>query len=315
MKIDNFFRGVSGVYLISIDEHQYIGSSVDIYNRLMHHRSALRSQKHDNKFMQIVYDKYTEEKMTAILLEKTEIEKRIEREAYYINKINPNLNLRLDPVTQNNCISTSKKVYQYDLEGEYIKEYISVSEAKRITGINGITHVANANYKHYKSIGGYRWSYEKVEKLEKYQNNSAKSKIKSITMYDISGKKIKTYESIASCYRENFTHFDLDKTCATISCCLKNKQIYFEDFRFSFENVEQLDNTCLLKFRKNFPISQYDKNQNLIKIWKNWTEVKKEYKTTYNFERIKNKRYLGFFWIRLGGELRNSVNLGKPIVK
>lgn len=56
-----------------------------------------------------------------------------------------------------------KKVYQYDIEGNFISEFINGPDAERKTGVlNGdIWKVCN-NYKNAKTAGGFKWSYDKV---------------------------------------------------------------------------------------------------------------------------------------------------------
>lgn len=58
--------------------------------------------------------------------------------------------------------SRRKRVYQYDLEGKYVGEYESQSEAVRITKIGHISCVClgKLNFS-----GGYQWRYEKLDKL------------------------------------------------------------------------------------------------------------------------------------------------------
>lgn len=53
----------------------------------------------------------------------------------------------------------SKKVYQYSLEGEFIKEYPSAREAGRQLGLiyNSICEVCRGN--RAKTCGGFKWSY------------------------------------------------------------------------------------------------------------------------------------------------------------
>lgn len=58
--------------------------------------------------------------------------------------------------------SDSKPVLQYDLKGKFIKEYPSMREAERQTGIRGIDKVC-ANVKYRKSAGGYVWKYKKSQ--------------------------------------------------------------------------------------------------------------------------------------------------------
>jgi len=49
-----------------------------------------------------------------------------------------------------------KKVIQYDLSGNIIKEYISAKEAKTITGLK----IQNALTGRAKQCGGYIWKYK-----------------------------------------------------------------------------------------------------------------------------------------------------------
>ena len=54
-----------------------------------------------------------------------------------------------------------KKVYQYDLNKNFVSEYKSLSEAARINDINvsGICQACKNKLKTYKN---YYWSYEKM---------------------------------------------------------------------------------------------------------------------------------------------------------
>ena len=67
-----------------------------------------------------------------------------------INNQNEKLKLRL-----------SKKVYQYDDDGNLIFVWPSSSEAQRITKING-GHIRECCLKKRKKSGGFIWQYEKV---------------------------------------------------------------------------------------------------------------------------------------------------------
>ena len=110
--------------------------------------------------------------------------------------------------------SSNKIVRQYDLEGNLIQIFRSSSEAKKETGINGISENATG-YKnnHWKSVGGYVWIYEKdytAEFLEERLKiaNSPKSHpqhatdkriekcLKPVIQYDLNGNLIKEWGSI-----------------------------------------------------------------------------------------------------------------------
>ena len=66
------------------------------------------------------------------------------------------------PLPKTESFEKRKKVYQYDLEGKYITEYESQSEAERQTKIGHISCVClgRINFS-----GGYQWRYEKFDKL------------------------------------------------------------------------------------------------------------------------------------------------------
>lgn len=53
----------------------------------------------------------------------------------------------------------SKKVYQFDLNGNLIKEWVSSSEASRVLGISG-GHIRNCCLNKEKSFKGFIWKYE-----------------------------------------------------------------------------------------------------------------------------------------------------------
>lgn len=58
-------------------------------------------------------------------------------------------------------ITWGKSILQFDKKGNFIAEYESLNEAKRITGAKNIFEVASG-YKNqlYKSSGGYVWKYK-----------------------------------------------------------------------------------------------------------------------------------------------------------
>lgn len=99
------------------------------------------------------------------------------------NKLNNNIN-NLEYITQKeNCIKawknqlcegvrkkaterirskeiiTSKPVIQYNLNGERIKEFVSVRDAERQTGINNSNIIACCKLRK-KNAGGYLWNYK-----------------------------------------------------------------------------------------------------------------------------------------------------------
>lgn len=106
---------------------------------------------------------------------------------------------------------TSKSVRQYDLQGNFIAIYPSITEAHKATGVNRnlIDRVASGKNK---TGGGYIWSFGSGKK-----NLSAKQvaihnapvvyyRSKKISQYDLQGGFITTYSSIAEAARITGTH-------------------------------------------------------------------------------------------------------------
>jgi hypothetical protein len=60
-----------------------------------------------------------------------------------------------------------KKVFQYDLQNNFIKEYESIKEASDIFKINPSNIVSCCKGNKYKSVGGYIWKYANAYTIEK----------------------------------------------------------------------------------------------------------------------------------------------------
>ena len=126
MEISKTYKNCKGIYKLTIGSHIYIGSSVNLYKRLLVHYRELRKNEHENQYLQRAVLKYGIENLEYEILEieddNIEYIDLLKREKHYIEYYKADLNLKLDPVSQNNCITTSKKVFQFNQFGEFIKE-------------------------------------------------------------------------------------------------------------------------------------------------------------------------------------------------
>jgi hypothetical protein len=79
---------LSGVYQIMCNStgKKYIGSSVDIHERLEHHRASLRKDKHTNPHLQSAWNKHGEENFEFSVLQLTEIDNLLSAEQYWLDK-------------------------------------------------------------------------------------------------------------------------------------------------------------------------------------------------------------------------------------
>lgn len=230
---------ICGIYIILVANHFYIGSSHNINNRISQHRKQLRKavknyeNKNYNKFKENkkfinAYKKYGEEACYWAVIEQCERPDLLIREKYWIQALAPDLNINQDPTivplqlgyfNENN--PGSKPVYQYDLQGNFVAEYSSVKEAGRQNPDicdNSIGQAARKTKCYCKSAGKYQWSYEKLDKMPQYVNNSDKAKIKTVFVFNIITGEEKKFNSIAECVREYFPNCkNFDILCAAVS--------------------------------------------------------------------------------------------------
>lgn len=85
----------SGVYVIinKTNNHRYIGSSKNIYGRLLKHRALLRANRHENQHLQNAWNKYNESNFEYYVLEYCGIDKLFEREQFFIDTLYPEYNI------------------------------------------------------------------------------------------------------------------------------------------------------------------------------------------------------------------------------
>lgn len=224
----------SGIYLIKIGRKFYVGSSINIKHRLTTHKRRLLLSKHENIIMINSFNKYGKESCYFKVLEYCDTNILLEREKFYINLIKPKLNIELDPVSQNG-IYKSKKVYRYSLNGEYLNSFKSTADAERFMSKSS-NKISQCCLKVRKSAYGFLWSYKKLKTI-KYKNNSNKSKCKSVTQYNLKGKKLKTFKSIADAVRYLNLNGKFDSNCTMISACCLGKISSAFNYKWKFNLV------------------------------------------------------------------------------
>lgn len=281
------------IYKLSINEHDYIGSTINYSRRIAQHKTNLKNNTHCNKILQNYWNKYKVLKISILeQIPQNQIENIWKIEKKWIKRLKAKFNIQ-DPETN----FTVKPVYKFDLEGNLLKKYSSISEASNDVSCSysSIIHCAQEKEKLTKSAGGFQWSYS--SKITKYHSN----KFKKIYVYDIEGNYLKEYDSMKETCKKMFPNKNFIDGLINRIC--KNKSASIEGYRFSYDKKEKLDNSLLLTIGKNYPIVQYNKNKEKLKVWntiKHASEELKLNKCSITTAIISKGSLNGFYFTRLG---------------
>ena len=90
--INTSLKNTSGIYCISINSNLYIGSAVNLYQRLHSHKSQLLKNKHPNTHLQRAFNKYNDVHYSVFKL--CNKEDLIKEEQLLIDKFSPKYNIR-----------------------------------------------------------------------------------------------------------------------------------------------------------------------------------------------------------------------------
>lgn len=228
------YKGVSGIYMIIVSNHTYVGSSKDLNYRFRSHVSRLKRGDHINTFLQNCYNKHGKDSFHIIILEKCKTDILLVREQYYLDTLDPDINIVRDIVGNIPPVGKragEKEVYQYTLNGDFVEKYISASEAARLTNISSgaIARVCRPDH-HLKSVGGFLWFYELQKEKPIYTNSSSSSRSKTIIRND--GK---IFKSIADAARDILQEGDKHSSvCAAISNVLCNRLLNYRGYTYTY---------------------------------------------------------------------------------
>lgn len=194
------------------------------YRKCPYFYNAIQKYGWDNFTVEILQDNLTRSQANELEVE-------------YIKKFdsqNPEIGYNISDGGNTNSV-LRKIVYQYDLDGKYIQEWESVSEAERY--YNSTIDVNK------RSSAGYQWKYEKFEQISPILNPNNTGKNKKVYKYDLDGNFICEYNSMSEAAEYNgnpngFKH---------ISSCCNQKRKSAMGFRWSFILVDKLSNDDKIK--------------------------------------------------------------------
>jgi hypothetical protein len=131
---------------------------------------------------------------------------------------------RIKEVIDRQSKSSGRVVYQYDLNGDFIKEYTTVRQAARVLGINHsyISRCCSGEYKHTKE---FIFRYKKIDVDKVVNPNGVQKKVIEI---DYNGETIGEWSSIMECSRSTgIDNSHISRICNGINKSHKKRRFRF----------------------------------------------------------------------------------------
>lgn len=204
---------------------------------------------------------------------------------------------KTDPLCMNLCPGgkcecskvNSKRIVQYDINGNVINKFDSIAQAGKITGADpsSISKCCNGN-KRRKIIKGFIWRYED-DPFDKFitpkQRYTKAEKYRKINQYTIKGTFVKTWDSIY----DIFQAFGKTSNGCDFNSILnhKGRSKTLLGYRWEFYNGSTDDIKPLERLAK-YPVRQYDLDGNFIKEYTSCTQAAKAVIGNHHGEHIKD---------------------------
>lgn len=153
-----------------------------------------------------------------------------------------------------------KQIYQYNLDGEFIQEWPSITEASIKYGCSS-SSIGRAVLDFTPSMG-YLWTEYKLDKLNLEDFKIDANKIPCY-IFDTEYNLVQSFKSMTEC-----AEF-LGQELTNVSRACKTKQLVGKKYYISIHKVFD-------KPSSNCPIYQYDLDGNFIRKWENQSQARKE---------------------------------------
>lgn len=161
--------------------------------------------------------KYGWDNFEHILIEDNlTLEEANKKEQYYIQKydsVNNGYNISIGGGSH---YGLGRNIYQYDLNGNYVKEWFSISDIAKEFDVNDASNIYSCISNKINSCFGYQWSYIKKEKIDSIKSKSeiiSALKRKPVYQYDRCGNFIKKYDYLELVDEYGFSHKNVSECC------------------------------------------------------------------------------------------------------
>ena len=279
----------------------YIGKTYNLEKRKKEHFNGIN----DNSPFHKALKKYGIGNFEWEVIDNADTEKEIlDKEIYWIKKLNTCIHFHnsngynITLGGEGGSSWNSKPVLQFDLEGNYIKEYISCSQASIETGIgrHNISDCANGITK---QSGGFQWIYKyecKNNKLTPLKKKPSEKR-KKIVQLNLQGNLIDIFDSVSNASEKTGIRR------ANISSCLTKRAATSGGFQWIYEKDYNPNGNYKYKgVMRGNGIVQLDENLSLLNYFKNCSEAARFLGEPISIHKQINKatkngkRCRGFYW-------------------
>lgn len=237
--LEPFKKGQSGIYKLSFvgSEKFYIGSAVALNKRKANHLSDLRNKKHCNIILQRMYNKYGD--FVFNVLEYCDPNKLVETEQYYIDLLEPQINILkvannslgykhssevIDKLIVINKINANKKEVRQKTSKSWFRKghtqkFTKEQIQKRINSFKGYKHKEESKIK--MSIAAKNRDRSTYD-LSKFINSGIEASKKKVAQYSMQGDLINVFDSITEAVKQ----FNTTQTRHLVLCCKGLKEKY-----------------------------------------------------------------------------------------
>ena len=219
----------------------YIGQTKNSVNRRFNcHMSNALKRNNNNKFYNAI-SKYGKNNFNIIILEEVSNDKLDEKEIYYILNMKPKYNTSeggkstkgfknkslTDSHKKSLLESNNIKVFQYDLEGNFIRKFLSLKEAGSEISKHCHRTISHCIRGVQKTACGYFWSTVflgiRISPIKKERH-----KVRPIAQLGLDGNIIKIWDAMTDIEKE------LGISTSKICMCCQGKRKTTKGFKFKY---------------------------------------------------------------------------------
>lgn len=296
-QIEQEYKNLMGIYRIinSLDKRDYVGSAQKLKKRYQEHIGGIKKKKHHSKKLQRFVNKYGIETLSFTLLELvTDPNQLITREQYWLDFYkSAKYGFNICP-TAGNCrgryFSDESKdrssktqgtqILQFSLNGEFLKEWQSMKQIKKVLKIDTKTISYNCQGK-YQTAGNFIWRYKSafpncdiyIPSVEPQENGGSP---KSVLQFSLDGIFIKEWDYIKLAAKElNIIDGNISSVCKGKS---NTAGSFIWRYKTDFKNLDTDKIRVNPEIQKGIPrsIIQYDLNGIFIKEWESLKKAAEE---------------------------------------